>query len=210
MLREVKFRPIISSGGKRLESRPNDQSDADGHRAVAPLPSHLITTKRPMMSHMHDHNIHYILGAPGSGKTTIVPYLRELLPRWIIIDWDELMVPAEMLAGRSIRDNESLWKPYAALVKSVLDMLAPNSVLLLGVCTPAQLAGWPIREWVILDCDDRERTARLQQRGESADEIQEAVSDAAEYRALGLRTTDGTTITPQETAQAIAGIICMP
>ncbi|KAL5356414.1 hypothetical protein BJX96DRAFT_142782 [Aspergillus floccosus] len=156
---------------------------------------------------MDDNNIHYILGAPGSGKTTVMPYLRKLLPGWIVIDWDELMAPAEMLAGRSIRDNESLWKPYEALVKSVSDMLAPNPVLLLGVCTPAQLASWHIREWIILDCDDRERAARLQRREQSDEDIQEAISDAAEYRALGLRTIDGTTLTPHETAQAIAGII---
>lgn len=156
---------------------------------------------------MPNDNIHYILGAPGSGKTTIVSHLRRLLPGWIVVDWDELMVPAEELAGRSIRDNESLWKPYEDLMKSVSDMLAPSPVLLLGVCTPAQLATWHIREWVILDCDDRERAARLQRRGESNEEIQEAISDAVEYRALGLKTVDGTTLTALETAQAIASKI---
>ncbi|KAL4811812.1 hypothetical protein BDW67DRAFT_171212 [Aspergillus spinulosporus] len=119
------------------------------------------------------------------------------------------MGPAERLAGRSIRDNEVLWKPYEALVKSVVDLLAPNAVLLLGVCTPAQLESWHIRRWIVLDCDDREGAARLQQRGESDEAIQEAISDAAEYRALGLATIDGTILTPQETAQAIADILYM-
>ncbi|CAI7571828.1 unnamed protein product [Penicillium pancosmium] len=145
--------------------------------------------------------------APGSGKTAIVSHLRELLPGWIVMDWDELIAPAEGLAGRSIRDNESLWKPYEDLVKSVSDMLAPNPVLLLGVCTPAQLATWHICEWMVLDCDDKERAARLQRRGESNEEIQEAISDAAEYRALGLRSFDGTTLTTLETAEAIASKI---
>jgi len=40
-----------------------------------------------------------------------------LLPDWIVIDWDELMLPAGWLAGFPIRDNEALWKPYEALVK---------------------------------------------------------------------------------------------
>ncbi|CAI7647329.1 unnamed protein product [Penicillium manginii] len=128
---------------------------------------------------MHNDNVHYILGAPGSGKTAIVPYLRRYLPGWIVIDWDELMVPAERLAGRSIRDNEPLWKPYEDLIKSVSDMLAPNPVLLLGVCTPAQLASWHIREWIVLDCHDRERAVRLQRRAESNEETQEAIYDAA-------------------------------
>ncbi|KAE8422608.1 hypothetical protein BDV36DRAFT_291109 [Aspergillus pseudocaelatus] len=99
---------------------------------------------------------------------------------WIVIDWDELIAPPEMLPGLSIHDNESLWKPYEALVKPVSDMLAPNLVLLLGVCIPAQLASWQIREWIILDCDDRELAARLQRREESDEQLQEATGDAAE------------------------------
>lgn len=148
--------------------------------------------------------IHYVLGAPGSGKTAILPHLRRLLPGWIVIDWDELMVPAERLAGCSIRDNEPLWKPYEALVRSVTDMLAPNPVLLLGVCTPVQLADWHINGWTVLDCDDRERATRLQRRGEPNEAIHEAISDAAEYRALGLRTIDATALTPEETANVIS------
>jgi len=156
---------------------------------------------------MRDDSIHYVLGAPGSGKSTIVPYIRRLLSGWIVIDWDELLVPAERLAGCSIRNNESLWRPYEALLKSVTDILAPNPVLLLGVCTPAQLTGWNISEWIVLDCDDLERAARLQQRTEPNEVIQEAISDAAEYRALGLRTIDTTGLTPEETAQAIVSEI---
>lgn len=152
---------------------------------------------------MSENRIHYVLGAPGSGKTAITPHLRRLLHEWVVVDWDELMGPAERLAGRSIRDNEPLWKPYEALVKSVTDIISPRPVLLLGVCTPAQLTNWHVREWTVLDCDDQVRAARLQRRGESKEAIQEAICDAAAYRALGLRTIDATALTPEETAQAI-------
>jgi len=155
------------------------------------------------------NHIHYILGAPGSGKTVIIPYLRRLLPDWIVIDWDELMLPAERLAGFPIRDSEALWKPYEALMKSVTEMLAPNPVLLLGVCTPAQLAEWPISGWTVLDVDDGERAVRLRRRGEPSHAIHEANSDAAEYRALGLRTIDVTTLTLEDAANAIATNIRM-
>lgn len=114
------------------------------------------------------------------------------------------MLPAERLAGFPIRDNEALWKPYEDLMKSVTEMLAPNPVLLLGVCTPDQLAEWPISGWTVLDLDDGERAMRLQRRGEAIDAIHEANSDAAEYRALGLQTIDVTSFTPEGAANALA------
>jgi len=88
-------------------------------------------------------------------------------------------------------------------------MLAPNPVLLLGVCTPAQLAEWPISGWTVLDVDDGERAVRLRRRGEPDHVIHEANSDAAEYRALGLRTIDVTALTLEGTASAIATIISL-
>jgi hypothetical protein len=51
--------------------------------------------------------------------------------------------------------------------------LRPPPVVLLGVCTPTELAGWPIDAWVVLDCTDQERRQRLRQRSET-DDVQEA------------------------------------
>lgn len=112
------------------------------------------------------------------------------------------MVQANKLAGRSIRHNEPLWKPYENLIKSVSDILTPDPVVPLGVCKPAQLASWHIRQWIVLDCHDRERTARLQH-----EETQEDICETAQYRALDLRMVDETTLTSQETAQAFASNI---
>ena len=46
-----------------------------------------------------------VLGAPGSGKTTVIEPLAALLPRHVLLDWDAFMEPAAALAGRDIRAN---------------------------------------------------------------------------------------------------------
>ena len=46
--------------------------------------------------------INYVLGAPGSGKSLIVPRLRTLLPDRVVLDWDAFMGPAGDLAGAPI------------------------------------------------------------------------------------------------------------
>jgi adenylate kinase family enzyme len=48
-----------------------------------------------------------VLGAPGSGKSTIAPLLRELLPRHVVIDWDQFMPDASGLAGQPRRSTTS-------------------------------------------------------------------------------------------------------
>lgn len=148
--------------------------------------------------------MHYLLGAPGSGKTALTEPLRRLLPGWAVLDWDGLMAPASRLAGRAIRDDETLWEPYAGLVKAVIDQLDSRRVALLTVCTPDQLTGWPAGPWLLLDCTDAERTRRLHQRGETARTIRDALADAKAYRQLHLPLLDTTTRTPLDLAQDLA------
>lgn len=74
-------------------------------------------------------------------------------------------------------------------------------VLLLGVCTPTELTGWPIDRWLLLDCADDERRARLAAR---PSDIRDALVDAASYRQLGLETIDSTGIPPDVVADLIA------
>tara|TARA_R110002020_G_scaffold15225_16_gene54287 strand:- start:199 stop:780 length:582 start_codon:yes stop_codon:yes gene_type:complete len=151
-----------------------------------------------------DHQMHFVLGAPGSGKTAIVDSLRALLPGWTIIDWDMLMAPAGRLAGCSIRLNQATWRPYQELMRAVAALSPPERTLLLGVCTPAELADWPGGHWLLLDCADDERLGRLQRRGESNEVVQAAIEDAAAYRALALPALDTTRLTPADVAQQLA------
>ena len=109
------------------------------------------------------------------------------------------MDPAGALAGRAIRENPETWPAYRRLLRAILDALAPMPVVLLGVCTPAELPGWPIDTWVVLDCSDEERTRRLGRRADPAS-VCEAIEDAREYRSLGLPVVDSTGRMPEEVA----------
>ena len=156
---------------------------------------------------MREGKMWYILGAPGSGKTAVVAHLRHLLPQSVILDWDALMEPAGLLAGCDISDTEATWSPYAALVRRAVEIADPARVILLGVCTPGELSDWPDGQWLLLDCSDSERTRRLTRRGEEDAAIGSALSDAAEYRSLGLETLDTTSLTAEQTAEAIVSIL---
>ena len=50
------------------------------------------------------------------------------------------MGPAEALAGVAIRHAPHTWAGYERLVRVVVDQVWPVNVVLLGVCTPRQLA----------------------------------------------------------------------
>jgi shikimate kinase len=82
-----------------------------------------------------------VLGAPGSGKTTVIEPLAALLPRHALLDWDAFMEPAAALAGRDIRANPETWPAYRELVQRVAASVASVPVVLFGVATPDELAG---------------------------------------------------------------------
>ncbi|WUH99522.1 hypothetical protein OHR68_39545 [Spirillospora sp. NBC_00431] len=113
------------------------------------------------------------------------------------------MRPATELAGTEISQAPHAWAAYEHLVRTALEAVAPVPTVLLGVATPGQLAGWPSGGWLLLDCSDDERRARLTPRGDAVD-IPEALADAAEYRALGLPTIDTTDLSADTVAAQIA------
>jgi hypothetical protein len=153
--------------------------------------------------------ISVVLGAPGSGKSTVVPLLKDLLPSHVIVDWDDFMTPAAALAERDIRTHPETWPAYRQLVRSVVDCLAGWPVVLVGVGTPDELQGWPVSSWLVLDCSDRERSHRLKQAGRSAD-APDAVADAAQYRSLGLPVVDTSGKAPLEVAHELARRLAQP
>ncbi len=116
------------------------------------------------------------------------------------------MDPASDLAGVDIRNAPDMWPSYRRLIRSVVDAAGPD-VVLLGVCTPDELDGWPIERWLLLDCDDDERTRRLEARPHA---IKDALVDAAAYRRLGLETIDSTGLPPTVVADALAATIIRP
>jgi hypothetical protein len=147
-----------------------------------------------------------VLGAPGSGKSTIVPALTELLHGHAVLDWDAFMVPAAALAGREIRQNPETWPAYRDLVHAIIAPIAHLPVVMLAVCTPAELSAWPVAAWVLLDCADQERRRRL---GPHADpeRVADAIRDGQEYRLLGLPVIDSTGRAPAAVAAELASFI---
>jgi len=147
-----------------------------------------------------------VLGAPGSGKSSIAPALGELLPDHAVLDWDAFMGPAAALAGREIRENPETWPAYRELIHAVIRPMAHLPVVLLGVCTPAELEEWPIDAWVLLDCTDRERRRRLGQHADP-ERVKDAIRDGREYRLLALPVIDTTGGTPAAVAAELARFI---
>src|SRR5262245_57274106 len=115
------------------------------------------------------------------------------------------MDAASVLAGRDVRRSPATWPMYRSLVRAVVESIRPHAIVLLGVCTPTELSGWPIDVWVLLDCTDDQREERLGRlaRPESA----AAIADGRQYRALDLPVIDTTDRTPQEVASALADLI---
>jgi hypothetical protein len=146
--------------------------------------------------------ITYILGAPGSGKSLIVPILRTRMPDRVVLDWDALMGPAGELAGTPIPQAPRTWEAYGRLIRTVADLIVPADMVLLGVCTPEELPDWPDGPWLVLDCSDDVRRQRLTARDEP-DDIDDVLTDAAAYRALGLPMIDTTRLSPEEVATAV-------
>ena len=116
------------------------------------------------------------------------------------------MDPAAALAGRPIRHSPDTWAAYRDLVRAVVSVITPLPAVLLGVCTPGELHGWPIGPWILLDCTDQERRQRLSSDARPAD-IEAAITDARQYRTLGLPVIDTTSRTPSQVAADLAQFV---
>jgi broad-specificity NMP kinase len=146
-----------------------------------------------------------VLGAPGSGKTTIAGRLRKSLRGYAVIDWDDFMPAVQTLAGRDVKTSRAMWAPYRELLRAVVASLDSVPTVVLGVCTPDELAGWPSARWILLDCADEERRRRLT--GRPSSEIEDAIADAGNYRRLGLPALDTSGSAVEEIVNELATMI---
>ena len=147
-----------------------------------------------------------VVGAPGSGKSTVAPAMARLPPGHVVLDWDAFMEPAAALAGRQVPEHPETWPAYRDLVHAVIRSVAHLPVVLLGVCTPDELKDWSIDAGVLLDCTDQERQRRL---GQNTDPKRQAVGirDGREYRKLGLPVIDTTGRAPADVASELAVLV---
>ena len=137
-----------------------------------------------------------LTGAPGSGKSALADILRELAPGVAVIDMDDFLEPAGSLTRVDLRSDEarSLWPAYNDLCLTMVATVVQSGVdcVLLTPLTPDEVDGSGVRatlpttiQWGVLDCADGVRLDRLRRRGATEAMVDDAISDAADLRAIG-------------------------
>ena len=135
-----------------------------------------------------------LTGAPGSGKTAVVPGLRAALPGVVVLDLDQFLDAGGRLAGLDLHEGAAAdrWPAYNELCLSFVAavLAAGHDVLLLCPLTPDEVGRSAVPlgtvRWLVLDCSDDTRRHRLRTRKGATADAAAAVADAAELRALGL------------------------
>ncbi|MFI7277463.1 hypothetical protein [Streptomyces sp. NPDC049879] len=158
--------------------------------------------------------LHVITGAPGAGKTALLPHLG-IYP-FASADFDELPEPDGRLLGIDITASSAgpVWPAYNRLWVKIATMMLRSGgpVLILCPLTPGEWASTALRDaagpphvtWARLDCSDTDRRARLAARGWDAEQIEDAVEDAAELRCVVDQQFTTTGRSPAEVAATVA------
>ncbi len=155
--------------------------------------------------------LNIVTGAPGVGKTSVVTELLQLKSQFVIFDIDWLADSASELSGKSIYTDSSTWKAYSALWFEVLHSICKNEgepifftpnnkedFVKFG--TPEWVDGI---NWLLLDCDEKTRRARLAERNWDNERIQEALDDADHFRKTIDAKIDTGLATPKEIAKQV-------
>ncbi|MEJ7689289.1 MAG: hypothetical protein WKF76_02020 [Nocardioidaceae bacterium] len=136
--------------------------------------------------------LYLLCGAPGAGKTTILPNLVSRAQGLIVADMDELLEDGSLIGVPiATADARKLWPAYDRMWRRIADLVRRSgSPVLLMRPTPSAgdlIAGQNWTEptfWATLDCSDDERVRRLTARGWGGDAIADALLDAAVARDL--------------------------
>ena len=150
-----------------------------------------------------------VTGAPGAGKSTVLPELLRLRlttaigeRRLVVMDMDELLDSDGRILGIDIAHSSAAanWPAYSALwLRIQLVRRSGTPMLLLSPMVPRQM---PEGRWLHLDCPDAVRRKRLAARGWSDAQIADALADAVEIRKLVPRSVAGDG-TPEQSARKI-------
>lgn len=124
--------------------------------------------------------IFVISGVTGTGKTTVAPKLRELLPGWNIFDKDAILCDS--------KETFEAVKPYAHCIWLRIAQEVAGSHIPLLICGafsdqefhPCRTyADFDVR-WVHLHCEEANLRSRLTQRGVPSEEHNAILRDASE------------------------------
>lgn len=150
-----------------------------------------------------------VTGAPGSGKTSVLPHLVAAgAGLFVVADMDEILTAGRLLgvpiAGAA---GEPSWPAYNHLWVRITMLVRRSGQPMVLLC-PLEPAEWLGGEsdvvWTLLDCSNRERRRRLAERRWDRQSVAQAVADAASLRSAVLDriVTDGLQLI--ETAHQIA------
>ena len=136
--------------------------------------------------------LYLVTGAPGAGKTTLLPELVRLGQGIVVMDQDELLEDRALLGVPiAVPEAAPIWPAYNRMWDRIIHIVrrAGHPVILLcptpspdDVVADADPDG-PVH-WVLLDCADDRRYARLRARGWPTEWIEDALTDAAQAREL--------------------------
>ena len=139
-------------------------------------------------------NLVFVSGAPGAGKSALVPLVAERLAgRFVVLDMDEILEPGGTLLGHTIAAHEAaeIWPRYNQFWMRLVFLIARSGlpVVLFGPLLPAEVGAAlgqferPVDvRYVLLDCSDVARRVRLLARGWREAEIADALVDAESAR----------------------------
>ncbi|THV42171.1 AAA family ATPase [Glycomyces buryatensis] len=129
--------------------------------------------------------LYAVSGAPGSGKSTILPELLKIAAGIVVMDIDELLEDGRLLGlPIAVPEAEPIWPAYRRMWQRIIDMprRAGHPALLLSPNTPDEIAG--ATACLLLDCADGIRAERLRARRDSDRQIEAALEDARYYRGI--------------------------
>jgi len=149
-----------------------------------------------------------VTGAPGSGKTSILPHLVAAgVGRFVVADMDEILTDGNLM-GAVIAGpgGEPAWPAYNELWARVTMLIRRSGTPAVLLC-PVEPAQWPGEGtvvWTHLDCSDPERRRRLAERHWDREAVDGAVADARSLRSVVVDriVTDG--LRPAEVAARVA------
>jgi hypothetical protein len=153
-----------------------------------------------------------VTGAPGAGKSTALTAFLALGTERMAYDVDWLATPASGLAGRSVHTDRDTWPAYGRLWIEVLHAAFRNGrvPVLFAPFDERDVAASGLPEWagdvawLLLDCSDDVRAARLRARGWDRARVTEAIADAVELRRRVPDRIDTGLRTAEEVARAVA------